>query len=156
MLCLSVTIESNMVSQMHSTSVAHEICIALAGGLSTQPLNIVEVYVTTSAFVASEAAWYVLGWNRLKKSGCVTTLNQLMLSNEQTPTTNIWKQLPDTRYIYQHNCCSIWEIDFFNWWQICPWCCKQSFCVLSWHENMASCCEVTLLFLWLYACHHTK
>ena len=90
--------------------------IAVAGGLSAQPLDIVEVfdsdrrewhtkaclpvkaYCTTSAFVASGAAWYIMGGNGLKKSRYVATLNQLMLSNEQTPTTDVWKPLPDARY----------------------------------------------------------
>ena len=103
-------------ARMYSTAVAHEICIAVAGGLSAHPLDVVEVFdndrrewhtkaclpvkacCTTSAFVASEAAWYIMGGNGLKKSGYVATLNQLMLSNEQTPTTDVWKPLPDARY----------------------------------------------------------
>ena len=103
-------------ARMHSTAVAHETYIAVAGGLSAQPLDIVEVfdsdrqiwhtkarlpvkvYCATSAFVASEAAWYIMGGNGLKKSGCVATLNELIFRNEQTPKTNVWKSLPDTRY----------------------------------------------------------
>lgn len=101
-------------ARMHSTAVAHETYIAVAGGLSAQSLDIVEVfdgqewqtkaclpvkvYCATSAFVASEAAWYIMGGNGLKKSGYVATLNELILSNEQTPKTNVWKSLPDTRY----------------------------------------------------------
>ena len=80
-------------ARLHSKTVAHEICIAVAGACLP-----VKAYCTTSAFVASKAACYIMGGNGLKKLGYVATLNQLMLSNEQTPTTDVWKPLPDARY----------------------------------------------------------
>ena len=48
-------------ARMHSKTVAHEICIAVAGACLP-----VKAYCTTSAFVASEAAWYIMGRNGLK------------------------------------------------------------------------------------------
>ena len=103
-------------ARMHSTAVAHEIYIAVAGGTSARSLDTVEVfdsdsgewhtkaplpvkaYCATSAFVASEAALYIMGGNGLKKSVYSATLNQLILSDEQTPSADVWKPLCDTQY----------------------------------------------------------
>ena len=104
------------IARMHSTAVAHEIYIAVAGGTSAKSLDVVEVfdsdsrewhtkpplpvkvYGATSAFVASEAAWYIMGGNGLKKSVYAAALNQLILSNGQTPSADVWKPLADTQY----------------------------------------------------------
>jgi len=103
-------------ARMHSTAVAHEIYIAVAGGTGAKSLDVVEVfdsdnqqwhtksplpvkvYGATSAFVVSEAAWYIMGGNGLKKSVYTAALNDLILSNGQTPSAYVWKPLADTQY----------------------------------------------------------
>jgi len=41
------------------------------------------------SFIASEAVCYIMGGNGLKKSVYAAALNQLILSNEQTPSANV-------------------------------------------------------------------
>ena len=98
---------------MHSTAVTHEIYIAVAGGIDTWRLDNVEVfdcdsrewhtkaplpvkaYCVTSAFVASEAALYIIGGNGLKMSVYTATL---VLNDERTLSADVWKPLCDTQY----------------------------------------------------------
>ena len=103
-------------ARMHSTAVTHASYIAVAGGIGEWSLDTVEVFdcdsrewhtkaplpvkahCATSVFVASEAALYIMGGYGLKKSVCTATLNQLILSDERTPSADVWETLPDTPY----------------------------------------------------------